>query len=145
MEGWVFNEPVAGSSSVSPSITPKPLQPLQLPVSPWYPSLTSSTALIRIPPWSPPPPSPVMSPDSSLSHAQGPAWASLQLHGWGKSLAYQTVSKSESEGEFGLELFGVVFSPSQAVIRVMKGSSPLCCHPYSNQQPLPIKQVTHQT
>lgn len=63
----------------------------------------------------------------------------------GERARHIKLSKNYEEGGFGLGLAGAVFSPSQAVIRVMKGSSPLCCHPYSNQQPLPVKQVTHQT
>lgn len=100
------------------------------PSSPWCPRPSSSTALSQTHPWSFP--SPVLSPDSSMSHAQGPAWPSLQP-------GYRTVSKSYSPGGFGLELLRFLFDQGKGGILSLR------CHPYSNQQPLPVKQVTHQT
>lgn len=87
-----------GSSAGSPN-------PLELP--------TPSPALIQTPP------QPVMSPNSRMSHAQGPARPSL---------GYQSGSELQQRGGSGWNC-GVF-----CWIGVREGSPPLCCRPYSNQQ-----------
>lgn len=95
----MFSELVVGSSPMPSSITPKPLQSLELPGSPDikphahpYPSLVCSISqpcgISRL--------EPVPCSGTCLGDSAAP-WL-------GKSLAYQTVSESWSEGEFVLEL-----------------------------------------
>lgn len=116
-----------GSSAESPSATPKPLE---LPVPRGAQGHHRAQRSSR--------PIPGLFP--ALCCPQTPGFPMLKDLP-GRPCSRDTELCQRVTAKRGLAWNCCVFS----LIRVREGSSPLRCHPYSNQQPLPVKQVTHQT